>query len=193
MATSQVPALHRSTHVPNQNIYHIHYPEAPATENGGQTHVAQQVYDAVYQALNHVQSSAQVNAFAQASQKPKKDKTKYYKPTSTETWILSLFLISSLVFIAGIKFMLRRSVSVSSPDTLGSLGGNGTFTNVTAPVEAKIIDSGPSSFFQGSHLMSCIGVERIVSITNTEECITAADKKGKHLTDGLKVVANISP
>lgn len=190
---SPQPSANWTAGRPNtQTVHHIHY-NAPAGVNRSQTpaQVTEQMYDFAFRVIS--QSGSTPANTVQQSKSAKKDKTKYYKPSSTETPILSMFLISTLIFIAGIEFMLRRSFPVgrslytpsdtTTPSNINNALNSTSFLNNTTLRNGT--DSG--KFNNGKLLetpevspsMNCIGVERIVSVRQVTQCGTAAAVTGK--------------
>lgn len=150
----------------------------------------QGTYQVVYQALQHAEQYQSQNQ--QAPSTPPvagatrglvtvaKSRQNHYKPFSTETSTLSMFLFAALIFIAAIEVSVRRGLPVTTDDNTA-----GALQNQTQPVisnsSAALLDGGSSKGRVAAGLKpstpgskDCIGIEIIVSEINVEQCNTAS-------------------
>ena len=99
------------------------------------------------------------------------EKKRCYRPTSTTTPILSAFLFATLVFIAGLEFILRRGIPITPEASV-------------TPAQPQHLISSEYSNGSTDHLgygmlpfpvaalepsKTCIGIEMIISLADTEE------------------------
>lgn len=95
------------------------------------------------------------------------DKKQHYKPISTKTSILCTFFVASLLFIAGIEFVVRHSIPIMPPTAKSISSGQPLLGKamVKSPFEGLVHDVLPS-YTDRLVVKNCIGIEMIISKTN---------------------------
>lgn len=132
---------------------------------------------------NHIPYQHQNYAPNQPLQNPPKLGQKYYKPIATRRPILSLFFLASLIFLAGLEYVLRRGIPV--PSEVISTPGTVHRRMLSEPTSIyssnwTSYENTPSSTTPPMQIPSCIGIEIIISVTAVEHCSTAIpDSAGK--------------
>jgi len=117
---------------------------------------------------------------------PRKAKQKYYKPTATETPVLSLFLLSAFIFIAGIEVILRRGIPITADTTIEAVDPEKLLSNPGSLNWGKSADqlgnlTSPYQLDLPYSAMSCIGIEMIVSVSDIERCGIVSSGKSMSL------------
>lgn len=164
---------------PDQASYQTSY-QTPNHNSAYPNHVP---YQGPYQVPHQHQNYAPNDAPNQPLQNPPKLGQKYYKPIATRRPILSLFFLASLIFLAGLEYVLRRGIPV--PSEVISTAGTVHRLMLSEPTSTyssnwTSYENTPSSTTPPMQIPSCIGIEIIISVTAVEHCSTAIpDSAGK--------------
>jgi len=145
-----------------------------------ESHHQQHAYNVASQVPHQAQQQHSSPSLVQIT--TTKNKQKHYKPIATETPILSLFLLSTFIFIAGIEVILRRGIPITEETTIAPanpehLLSNPSILNLGISADQLGYEASPYQINIPEVATSCIGIEMIVSMSDFEDCGTVASSK----------------
>ena len=127
----------------------------------------------IYAADQHAPHNAQAQPSSASPEQmiTPEEKIRCYKPTSTTTPILSAFLFATLVFIAGLEFILRRGIPITPEASITPAQPQHLISSEYSNASTDHLSYGmlalPIAALEPSK--SCIGIEMIISVTDAED------------------------